>query len=76
MVIKLSAQVIIKNLRNMHKSLPPREAKPPAGSLRVELPVEYYCRGRTGPACKTGDHTHSMADATAAWWDGGCGRVH
>ncbi len=47
MGIKLGAQVIIKNLQNMHeKSLPPRdsEAKPPAGSLRLPVRVELSLR--------------------------------
>ena len=79
MGIKLGAQVIIKNLQNMHeKSLPPRdsEAKPPAGSLpvRVELSLrlEYQDWARLQDR---GPHTHPMADAAAVWWDGGCGRV-
>jgi hypothetical protein len=53
MGIKLNAQVIIKNLQNMHeKSLPPTGAQ-----KKMELDM------RTGPraACKARDHWHTMA---------------
>ena len=46
---KLNAQVIIKNLQNMHaKSLPPTGA-------RARLELEY----QDWPACKAGDHTRA-----------------
>ena len=45
------AQVIIKNLQNMHeKSLPPTGAR-----RRMELAG----RIRTGPVCKAGGHTRA-----------------
>ncbi len=49
MATKLNAQVIIKNLQNMHeKSLPP--------TGRGE---GWNWSIRTGPACKEGDHTRA-----------------
>ena len=49
MATKLNAQVIIKNLQNMHeKSLPP--------TVRGE---GWNWRIRTGPVCKAGGHTRA-----------------
>ena len=60
--IKLNAQVtgIIKNLQNMpEKPSRPRERE---GGWSWSI--------TTGPASKARDHTR--ADATTAWWGGGC----
>ncbi len=49
---KLNAQVIIKNLQNMHaRSLPPTGA-------RARLELEYQDLPQW-PACKAGDHTRA-----------------
>jgi hypothetical protein len=57
---KLNAQVIIKNLQNMHaKSLPPTGAQ-----------GEWSWNIRTGPACKAGDHTRAAGgpkDRLVGW---------
>ncbi len=57
--IKLNAQVMIKNLRNMRERSPFR---PRRGALKNEDGTAQSIR--TGPACKVGDHT--QADATTA----------
>ena len=54
MATKLNAQVIIKNLQNMHeKSLPPTGAR-----RRMELEYQDW------PVCKAGDH--ARADLSTA----------
>ena len=51
MATKLNAQVIIKNLQNMHEKSPrPRER---------EKGWNLNWSTRTGPACKAGDHARA-----------------
>ncbi len=57
MATKLNAQVIIKNLQNMHeKSLPPTAARGRGEGWSWSI--------RTGPVCKAGDH--ARADLSTA----------